>query len=561
MDPVTLSALLASLIATWENEVVEFKQAGDGFSTDEIGKYFSALANEANLRGGERAWLVFGVHNASRAVVGTDYRREPARLQSLKQQIAENTTPRITLRDIHILAHPGGRVLLFEVPAAPRGMPIAWKGHYHARAHESLAPLGLDKLDEIRDQTLAQDWTAQPVPGATLAELDAAAVQQARQSFAQKHANRFAPDEVAGWPLASFLDRARVTADGQVTRTALLLLGRAESAWRLSPHPAQLTWKLEGPERAYEHFGPPFLLSTTQLYQRIRNIQLRLLPQDALLPVEVAKYDQKIVLEALHNCIAHQDYSRNGRVVVTEQLARLLFENEGGFFEGQPLDYLDGHKIPRRYRNPFLAQAMAALNMIDTMGWGIHDMHARQARRYFPMPDYDLGEGNAVRLSIHGGVVDPAYSRLLIQNTDLPLGDVLALDRVQKKLPIPDEAAVALRRAGLIEGRKPGYRVSARVAAATGDLSTYLRDRGHSDVFYAKLLTDFLASRGYATRGEINALLLSKLGNALTDRQKYVKVGNLLGKLRRKQVIVNAGSDAAPRWQLAETDERLPRKN
>lgn len=58
--------------------------------------------------------------------------------------------------------------------------------------------------------------------------------------------------------------------------------------------------------------APPFLLNTTRLYQRIRNIQLRILPQDELLPIEVSKYDQKIVLEALHNCIAHQDYARNG---------------------------------------------------------------------------------------------------------------------------------------------------------------------------------------------------------------------------------------------------------
>jgi ATP-dependent DNA helicase RecG len=561
MDQAALTTLLAELIATWENEVVEFKQAGDGFSTDDIGKYFSALANEANLRGAERAWLVFGVHNTTRAVVGTDYRPEPARLQSLKMQMAENTAPSITFRDIHELHHAGCRVLLFEVPAAPRGIPISWKGHYHARAGESLTSLGLDKQDEIRAQTLAQDWTAQVMPNATLADLDEAAVRKARESFAQKHANRFAADEVASWPLPSFLDRARVTRNGHVTRTALLLLGKAESAWHLSPHPAQLTWKLEGPERAYEHFGPPFLLSSTQLYQRIRNIQLRLLPQDELLPVEVSKYDQKIVLEALHNCIAHQDYTRHGRVVVTEQPARLVFENEGGFYEGQPLDYLEGHKIPRRYRNPFLAQAMAGLNMIDTMGYGIHDMHARQARRYFPMPDYDLGAPAAVKLSIYGGVVDPAYSRLLIQKTDLPLTDVLALDRVQKKLPIPDEAAAGLRRAGLIEGRKPNYHVSAQVAAAADGKAAYIRTRAQDDEFYAKLLTDYLAKFGQADRTEINQLLLDKLSDALSAPQRYNKVSNLLGKLRRRGVIQNTGSDNAPVWRLAGSYESFIRKN
>ncbi len=550
MDSAALTALLDELIATWENEVVEFKQAGDGFSTDDIGKYFSALANEANLRGAERAWLVFGVHNKTRAVVGTAYRPEAERLQSLKQQIAENTTPRITFRDIHELQHAGGRVLLFEVPAAPRGMPISWKGHYHARAGESLAPLGLDKQDEIRGQTLAQDWTAQVLPAATLADLDDAAVRKARESFAQKHANRFAAGEASGWPLATFLDRARLTIDGRVTRTALLLLGKAEAAWHLLPHPAQLTWSLEGPERAYEHFGPPFLLSTTQLYQRIRNVQLRLLPQDELLPVEVAKYDQKIVLEALHNCIAHQDYTRNARVVVTEQPARLVFESEGGFFEGHPLDYLEGHKIPRRYRNPFLVQAMAGLNMIDTMGYGIHDMYVRQARRYFPMPDYDLSDPGAVKLAIHGGVVDPAYSRLLIQKTDLPLAEVLALDRVQKKLPIPDEAASGLRRAGLIEGRKPRYYVSAQVAAATDQKADYIRTRAQDDEFYAKLLTDYLQRYGSATRAEINKLLLPKLSEVLSAEQKDNKVANLLTQLRRTGRIHNSGTRARPVWRL-----------
>ena len=42
-------ATLLSLLANWENEVVEFKSGGKGFSSDEIGKYFSALSNEANL--------------------------------------------------------------------------------------------------------------------------------------------------------------------------------------------------------------------------------------------------------------------------------------------------------------------------------------------------------------------------------------------------------------------------------------------------------------------------------------------------------------------------------
>lgn len=552
MDTKGLQSLLATLIERWENEVVEFKRAGDSYSTDDIGKYFSALANEANLRDQDRGWLVFGVDNKARRVVGTDYRSEPTRLHSLKMQISDASEPSITLRNIHELAHPDGRVLLLEIPAAPLGMPVAWKGHYYARAGESLTHLGLDKLDEIRGQVGATDWSAQGVTDVTLAHLDDAALAQARESFAKKYANRFAAEELKAWSETTFLDRAKLTRDGQITRATLLLLGKPEAAHWLSPHPAQMTWKLEGPERAYEHFGLPFLLTSSELYRKIRNIQVRILPEDQLVAVELAKYDRKIVLEALHNCIAHQDYSRCGRIVVTEFPDRLLLENEGSFFEGMPADYIAGTKTPRSYRNPFLAQAMAELNMIDTMGYGIHEMHLGQARRFFPMPDYDLSEPSAVKMTIHGRVVDPAYSRLLIQKTDLALEDILALDRVQKKLPLDDGMVKHLRQAGLIEGRKPNFHVSATVAEATASKAEYIRTRGFDDAHYKKMILELLGKFGSASRQEIDRLLAGKLSDALDEEQKQNKISNLISNLRRAKRIRNAGSRKAPVWVLAE---------
>ena len=81
MDQLALKTLLNTLIGTWENEVVEFKQADENYKTDRIGEYFSALINEANLSGQESAWLVFGVNNKTRAISGTHYREEADRLQ------------------------------------------------------------------------------------------------------------------------------------------------------------------------------------------------------------------------------------------------------------------------------------------------------------------------------------------------------------------------------------------------------------------------------------------------------------------------------------------------
>ncbi len=550
MNQTELDALLTQLIKTWENEIIEFKEAANNYDTNKIGQYFSALANEANLRDAKCAWLIFGVSNKTHQIVGSDYRCEPERLQSLKAQIADDTEPSITFHQIHELHHAQGRVVLFEIPAAPRGIPIAWKGHYYARTGESLTPLQLNKLDEIRDQTRATDWSAQIVEEAKFSDLDEMALAKAREVFTQKNANRFNASEIQSWSLATFLDRARLTQNGKITRTALLLLGKAESAFYLSPHPAQITWSLQGAERAYEHFSPPFLLNTTTIYQKIRNIQIRLLPHNELVPFEIAKYEQKSVLEALHNCIAHQDYTRFGRIIVNEKVDRLIFENEGDFFEGKPEDYLSDTKSPRRYRNAFLVEAMASLNMIDKMGFGIFDMTHAQFKRYLPLPDYTFDEPSAVKMTIYGSVVDPAYTQILMQQSDLTFEDALALDRVQKSLKITDAVANRLRKAKLIEGRKPNFHVSAKIAAATDKKAAYIRMRTQDDAHYAKLLLDYLAQYKKASRAEIDVLLKDKLSELLNEKQKDNKIRNLITSLREKGKIQNIGNRKTPQWVL-----------
>ena len=432
MTPRELETFLANLIADWENEIVEFKEADDNYSTDKIGKYFSALSNEANLRDQENAWLVFGVQNSTRTVAGTTYRMERDRLQNTKMQIADDTEPSITFRNVYELDSPLGRVVLFEIPSAPKGIPISWKGHYYARAGESLVALGIDKLDEIRRQTLSLDWSAQVLSGSVISDLDPEAIQKAKRAFLEKYSNRFTTEEINAWTDRVFLERAHLTLNRQITRATVVLLGKPESARFLSPYPAQITWKLAGNERAYEHFSLPFLLTSTLLYQKIRNFQMRILPEKSLLAVEIPKYDQKVTMEALHNCIAHQDYTRNGRILVTEYPDRLVFENEGTFMEGSPEEYVSGDKTPRRYRNSFLAQAMSEINMIDTMGYGIHSMNVGQARRYLPLPDYDFNEPNAVKLTLYSTFSDSDYSSTLLNNKNLSLIEIIELDKESK---------------------------------------------------------------------------------------------------------------------------------
>lgn len=542
-------ALLDGLIDNWEDETVEFKEASKDFGTGKIGKYVSALSNEANLGGCDAGWLVFGVRNSTRSVVGTDYRQEPARLNALKKQVSDGTEPSLTFRSIRVVNHPDGRVVIFEIPPAPQGMPISWKGHFYSRAGESLEPLTLEKQDAIRQESSALDWTGQTLKDASVDDLSPEALAVAREAFAERNSARIPRDEIDTWDDDQFLTHVGLETRRGLTRAAILLLGKPESAYLLSPLMAELTWKLVGQDEAYEHFTIPFVLTTTDLYRHIRNVKMRLLPSGELVQREVEKYDQRSVLEAMHNCIAHQDYTKSSRISVVERPDRIEFTNAGSFYEGEPDDYAISGHVPMRYRNPTLVQAMTQLNMIDHLGYGIERMNRSQAERYLPLPDYDLSEPGLVKLTIYGSVVDESYTRMLMRNSELPFEDVLALDRVQKGIPISDTALRRLRRKGLVEGRRPHVRVAASIAEITGTRASYVESRGKSEEYCQALVTDYLRKHGTASRLELNETVFPSLSSELTDSQKYDKVGNMLAKMRRSGTIVFDKRKSA--WTLA----------
>jgi len=541
--------LLAGLLAAWEDEVLECKHAENSFDADRLGKYFSALSNEAALRGIQSAWMLLGIDDRSRSVVGT---RAFSRLEQrnvLRQKIAEHSSTKGTFRGIHEVQRPEGRVLMLEIPAAPRGQAVAWQGHAYGRSGESLGALPLDKLDELRGRDSRGDWSAQTVADATIADLDPAALAAARDGFSSQHS---IPSEVIdGWSDDEFLARAQLTQQGKLTRSALLLLGAPSSAGLLTGVSVQISWILGAEDRAYEHFGPPFLLNTTKVYERIRNFQVRMLQPGTLIQTEVPKYDRDAVLEAIHNCVAHADWASGARVVLRERPDRIVLENAGSFIEGASVeDYVIGQRIPSRYRNPHLVEVMVSLNMIDSVGYGLRRIHDSQRKRFLPLPDYEFPRDNEVRTTIYSRVIDQNYSEQLMAHTDLDLADVLALDRVQKALPIAEEARARLRRARLIEGRAPHVRVSSTVAVAAGTEAEYVQARATENAHLAQLVENLVTQFGPASRKQIDRVLDRYVDESLTESQRRARVSNLLTRMRKAGTIHNAGSQQQPRWVL-----------
>lgn len=268
--------------------------------------------------------------------------------------------------------------------------------------------------------------------------------------------------------------------------------------------------------------------------------------------MEVNKYETRVILEALHNCIAHQDYHLKSRILVTEKIDKLIFTNAGDFFEGKAEDYVTGEKTPQRYRNYWLAQAMANLGMIDTMGYGIHNMFLEQKKKYFPMPEYDLSEKGIVKLEVFGHIIDEKYTKLLMEKADLPLSKVIALDSVQKGKPISEAAAKELKKEGLIEGRKPNFYISAKIAQRTGEKAKYSKYKGFDNKYYQDLIIKAIKEHGFLERKDIDELLVDKLPGWMNDVQKKGKVNKILTEMRAVGKIKNEGSDTKSKWVIAD---------
>ena len=534
-----------------EDEVVEFKKAQNSFDFDNLGKYFSALSNEANLRDKDFAWLVFGVRDKTREIVGTAYKNSKKSLQKLKYDLSQHTTDRNTFRDIYELLVEGKRVLMFQIPAAPRGIPMAWQGHFYARRGESLAALDISKYEEIRRQTLNEDWTAKIIPDATIEDLDSTAILKAREGYKQRFPKL--AKECDGWSDKVFLDKACLTLDGKVTRTTLLLVGKETAAHKLN-HIAQIVWKCFQDGQVFgDIYTIPFIRTTTELLGRIRNYRFKIYPMNSLIPAEVWKYDTKSILEGLHNAIAHQNYEKSARIIVTENTDSLKFQNDGNFFEGSYQQYITGEKTPKNYRNPALVKAMVNIKMIDTQGYGIHNMFMSQKKRFLPMPDYDLSTTNEVVLNIPGSIIDENYSLMLLANQNLSLIDAVFLDQVQKGHSISSDAVSMLRKRKLIEGRLPHIYVSKDIAQATDQKIEYSKHKGLADKKCEALLLDSLKDHDRLNKQEIVRLLWDVLPDLLNDKQKTNKIDNLLRRLRVNNKITNKTRGNISYWSLVKS--------
>jgi ATP-dependent DNA helicase RecG len=494
---------------------------------------------------------VFGVNNKTRKIEGSDYRNTQG-LETIKHEIADNTTDRISFIDIfEVYDENNNRTVMFKIPAAVPNVPTAWKGHWYGREGESLGALSPEEIGRLRGQA-RRDWSKQLIDGSGIEHLDANAIRIARAQFKEK--NERTGSEINNLNDEQFLTKLKLIIGGRLTNAAMVLLGNLDFDYLLDWSP-RVMWRLfseSGADKDYEEFRIPFITVVDKVYGKIRNLTYRYMPnQMTLFPNEIRQYDAKLLRELLNNSIAHQDYTAGRRIYLDEFEDTVVISNAGTFLPGDIREVLKPGYTAPYYLNQLLADAMMNFNMIDTKQMGIRMVFNIQRQRYFPMPDYDLSRPKEVAVKVYGKVLDENYTRLLFGRDDLDMETIFLLDCVQKRISLNNVQYKQLQKLGIVEGRRPNVFVSAGIAEAVGERAQYIKNKAMDDDYYTNLVINYLRKYQRGKKSDFVKLLSSKLSDVLDMKQKENKVRNILTKMRQDGIIERVdGNQRTGFWVL-----------
>ena len=531
-----------------ENEDCDWKEYSNlkhvvkGHEGDDIVSYVSAISN---MNGGS---LVIGVKDGTLDITGIqDFHSYTS--VSIKSKLLQHCTnlPSEGLEvEEYVTDDTGKTVWVIKIPKHSYRLPVYVHSKAWQRNGDSLEEMNPSRRGAILDEIgVIPDWSAEIVEGASIDDLDVEAISKARKEYIKRNPTR-AEDEKE-WDTITFLNKAKLIRAGKITRTALILLGKEESEHLLSPYVIKIRWSLknlQNENKDYDVLSMPLILSVDNLFNKVRNVKYRFVREGTMFPDEMLRYDVFNIREPLHNCIAHQDYTKCARIEVIEyEDDHLVFQNSGTFLP-ESVEKVIAKDCPESvYRNRFLVEAMRNLNMIETEGGGIKKMFKNQKERLFPMPEYDLSDGN-VKVTITGRVIDEEFANILLRNPELTLYQVMLLDKVQKKKPLSDIEITLLKKLKFIEGRKPNFFLSDKVVKLTEDeklKADYIKNKSFGDDYYRKLILEYIKKYHRATKDDIIALILDLLPPILSPKQKLSKVTNLLSSLRIKGKIEYIG--------------------
>jgi ATP-dependent DNA helicase RecG len=545
----TTRAQLDQWLAEPEGLRLEFKEAKQRYDFDKLVQYCVALANEG---GGK---IILGVTDRRpRQIVGTAAFDEPGRTEAGLHKCLGHRIP------VEELRLPEGRVLVVHVPSRLPGTAWSLNGRYFKRAGDDLAHLADHELRTLFAEA-GPDFSAQPCPGATLADLEPASLALFRERWARK-SNDPRKRELSD---QQTLRDAELLVDGdQVSYAALILFGTRAGLTRYLAQ-AELVFEYRaaeaaGPAADREEYRAGFFAWQDALWKKINLRNDRQSFQDDFFRMDLPTFDEVPVREAILNAVAHRDYRLGGSVFVRQFPKRLEVVSPGGLPPGITPENIIDQQNPRNRR---LAEALARCGLIERSGQGMNLMMESAVRHGKPLPSFAGTAAHEVRLTLEGGVRNPAFVRFMERlGNDRLSGfstlDYLALERLEQGRPLtPDlqDRLPALAEVGAVEmigrGKSAKYMLAAALYASLGSKGVYTRKRGLDHHTNKALLLKHLRDQS----GE--GAPLSELRQVLPSLPERT-VQLLLDELRSEGLIRVHGQRRWARWHLADNDPFNP---
>ena len=534
---MTTAEEFRTYLETAEAERIEFKEARNKFSFDDLVSYCVALANEG---GGT---MLLGVTNRRpRTVVGTSAFPEPGETAA---SIYQRLHRRVAIEEYQ---HQGHRVLIVHVPSRAQGSAWDDGGRFLMRAGDALVGMTAEQLQRILAET-GPDFSAEVCVAGTMTDLDPQATAEFRRLWARKEAS----DRIAGWSGAETLAAAELVNGERVTYAALLLLGTPEALGRhLAPAEIVFEYRSQeaaGPAQDRVEYREGFLLFHDRLWERINRRNDRQSYQDGFFRYDIPTFDEAAIREAALNAWCHRDYRSGGSVFVRQFPDRVEVISPGGFPPGVTAENVLDAQNPRNRR---LAEALARCGLIERAGQGMNLMFERAVRQSKPLPDLSGTSATEVRLLLRGTVTNRGFLRFMERVGESTLStfdtkDMLILDLLQREEAIPEALRPRIGRlvaAGVVEsigrGRGTRYLLSRRLYAAIGQKGVYTRRRGLDREQNKTLLLRHLRdSAAGAPMAELQQVL---------PAQSRGQLKGLLRELRAEGHVRVAGSRRAARW-------------
>ncbi|MDP2240919.1 MAG: ATP-binding protein [Burkholderiales bacterium] len=387
-----------------ETPWLEFKE--NDYDPNDIGEYLSALSNAAALAGKANGYLVWGVQDGTRDIVGTTFK--PAMMkgkgnEDLENWLVRSLTPRLHFR-FYEFECEGKALVLLEIPRASerpvqfQGVEFVRVGSYRQklkdypqverdlwRIFESMPFEDLIALERVDGATVLAlldypsyfDLLKHPLPGDQNAIL--ARLAEDRMIFA---------GEAGGWGITNLgailfakdLDAFKALARKAVRVVVYEGKGRQKTVREQTGH------------KGYAAGFPGLLEYLNALLPRNEVIK-------QALRKEVPMYPEPAVRELVANALIHQDFSVTGAGPMIE-----IFDDRMEITNpGNPLvkaeRFLD---TPPRSRNESLASFMRRVGICEERGSGVDKVVFETEFYQLPAPIFETpGESTRAVLFAH----------------------------------------------------------------------------------------------------------------------------------------------------------------